>query len=104
MNKMTLTQIKSAASSPDQLILSSFESSIYLVELLLGGERVALCDERGLPVVFRSQLEAKKPFKGMGISKTLLVQNTAYNEMIGMPSGQVNPLEVHLANPDDDLS
>lgn len=104
MHKMTLTQIKSAAISPDQLTLNSFESSVYLVEVRLAGERVLLCDDTGLPRVFRSQLEAKKPFKGLGIARTVLVHESPYNEMIGMPGGKVDPLEVLLANPDDDLS
>jgi hypothetical protein len=53
---------------------------------------------------FNSQLDAKFQFKGLGITDTVLVHESPYNEMIGMPGGKMEPLQVKLANPDDDYS
>ena len=100
--KITLEQL--SMGDVQCLFLRSFENGIYLTEVELAVGRYTVCDGIGQPLKFRSQLEAKKPFKGLGIQHTHLVQQSPYNEMIGMPADRVEPLEVKLLNPDQDYS
>ncbi len=102
--KITLEALFSADVRVKQLILRSFENGLYLTEVELEEGRCTVCDSSGLPLSFRSQLDAKKSFKGLGITDTRLLQQSPYNEMIGMPTDRVEPLEVKLLNPDQDFS
>ena len=104
MLKVTLEQLKQDQPIIQQLILRSFECEVYLVELKLNDEIYHFCDKQGKPQVFRSQLAAKVPFKGLGITDTLLTQNSPYNEMIGLDVGEIEPLNVRISNPDQDYS
>jgi hypothetical protein len=50
-------------------------------------------------------LDAKKPFKALAIARAELVQESAYDEMIGQPVGdEKNTLRVSVGLPVDDLS
>lgn len=86
------------------LVINSFECEIYLVEVKIDSQLFKVVGLEGKPLVFRSQLAAKMPFKGMEVQSTILRQTSAYSEMIGLESGVIPPLEVRLSNPDDDLS
>lgn len=105
--KILLNDAKKQYGLIDTLVLRSFESSMYLVQLRLkGGEDLLnICDDQGAIMRFTSQLHAKLPFKGLGIQQTLLVHESPYNEMVGMPDEEkITPLQVKVANPDDDYS
>ncbi len=105
--KISLTEVKRQSGQIERLVLRAFESSMYLVQVQLrqGAELLNICDDTGAILRFNSQLDAKFSFKGLGIEETVLIHESPYNEMIGMPSGQKPaPLEVKLANPDDDHS
>lgn len=105
--KISLTEVKKQYGQIERLVLRAFESSMYLVQVRLvqGEELLNVCDDAGTILRFSSQLDAKFPFKGLGIEDTVLVHESPYNEMIGMPVGEKPaPLEVKLANPDEDYS
>jgi hypothetical protein len=105
--KISLDETRKQFGQIDQLVLRAFESSMYLVQVRLarGGELLNVCDEQGAILRFNSQLAAKVPFKGLGITDTVLIHESPYNEMIGMPAAEKPaPLTVKLANPDDDYS
>lgn len=105
--KILLSEVKKQYGQIEQLVLRAFESSMYLVQVQLAQREGLLnvCDDEGRIMRFTSQLDAKFPFKGLGITDTVLLHESAYNEMIGMPGGEKPaPLEVKLANPDDDCS
>lgn len=104
--KIALAEVKQQAGRIEQLVLRAFESSLYLVQVKLaqGHELLNVCDERGDILRFNSQLQAKFPFKGLGITDTVLIHDSPYNEMIGLPAASTEPLRVKLANPDDDYS
>lgn len=103
--KITLKQLQQGVCKIDQLILQSMESEIYLVNIRDDqGNRLIVCDDLGTPLSFRSQLGAKKPFKGLGINNTLLEHQSPYNEMIGIEPAQVAALQVSIASPDQDYS
>ena len=105
--KISLDDVHKQFGQIEQLVLRAFESSLYLVQVRLRHNAALLnvCDEDGNILRFNSQLEAKLPFKGLGITDTVLLHESAYNAMIGMPEGdQPAPLVVKLANPDEDYS
>ncbi|GAB0152038.1 DUF6482 family protein [Marinobacterium sp. BA1] len=104
--KISLEEVKKQIGQIEQLVVRAFESSMYLVQVKLkkGEELLNVCDDKGTIMRFNSQLDAKFQFKGLGITDTALVHESPYNEMIGMPGGKMEPLQVKLANPDDDYS
>jgi hypothetical protein len=104
--KISREEVKKQIGQIEQLVVRAFESSMYLVQVKLkqGEELLNVCDDKGTIMRFNSQLDAKFQFKGLGITDTVLVHESPYNEMIGMPGGKMEPLQVKLANPDDDYS
>ena len=102
--KIKLDALQSERPVIEQLVLKSFECEIYLVDVKINSKEYQVVDNAGKPLMFRSQLAAKKPFKGLGISETMLSHSSPYNEMIGIDSGPVEPMLVRLNNPDEDLS
>ncbi len=105
MKSMTLAQLGALQPALNLLRLRSFDPDIYLVEMVIQDETYRLTDTLGRPMAFRSQLAAKKPFKGLSVERAELVQESAYDEMIGQPqrTGR-NTLRVDIARPKDDLS
>lgn len=103
--KTTLDALHKNAIRIRELRLRSLECELYMVSVVddLGQEH-RVCDQQGSPLSFRSQLAAKKPFKGLGVAKTLLVHDSPYNEMIGVSHGKVDAMVVAIANPDQDYS
>lgn len=103
--KISLQQIQQGQTKIHTLIVQSFECEHYLVNILdLSGNRLIVCDNTGKPLSFRSQLEAKKPFKGLGVNETQLEHQSPYNEMIGITPNPVAAMNVRIANPDQDYS
>ncbi len=103
--KVTLQQLQQGQVEFNTLIVQSFECEHYLVNVLdMEGARLIVCDSSGKPLSFRSQLEAKKPFKGLNVSDTFLEHQSPYNEMIGIEPSPVDALSVPIANPDQDYS
>lgn len=102
--KIRLSELPDFDSVIEQIILNSFESSIYLVDIKVKGSLYQLTDEAGRPQIFRSQLAAKKPFKGLGVRETLLHHQSPYGEMIGLDQAQVKPMMLRISNPDEDFS
>ncbi|NVK00140.1 MAG: hypothetical protein HWE12_01240 [Oceanospirillaceae bacterium] len=102
--KISLETLQSERPVIEQLVLKSFECEIYLVDVKIDSKEFQVVDAQGKPLMFRSQLAAKKPFKGLGVSDTRLSHASPYNEMIGLECAAVEPMLVRLNNPDEDLS
>lgn len=103
--KISLSELRADATGISRLLLHSHECELYLVSIEdTQGQQRMVCDDEGQPLHFRSQLMAKLPFKGLGIEDTWLRHHSPYNEMIGNPVQAVAPLEVRIANPDQDYS
>ena len=105
LGRITLEEVQSQKGSVDVLRIRSYEMEIYLVEVEMGGSPLLVTDRDGNPLKFRSQLAAKKPFRGLNITRTVLRHQSTYDEMIGHDFDKVdNALEVKLADPSKDLS
>lgn len=102
--KIRLEVLQSQRPVIEQLVLKSFECEIYLVDVKIDSEEYQVVGEDDKPLMFRSQLAAKKPFKGLGVAQTLLRHSSPYSEMIGLEYAAVEPMEVLLGNPDTDPS
>jgi hypothetical protein len=105
MGSITLRQLHKTNPEIDLLRLRSFDPDIYLVELVIANETWFVKDEQGRTLSFRSMLAAKKPFKGFKITRAEMLQESAYDEMVGHPIRDGNnTLQVTISLPDDDLS
>jgi hypothetical protein len=105
MNSMTLQHLHKIRPAIALLRLRSFDPDLYLVELVIADRTYVVKDEQGRTLSFRSMLAAKKPFKGLTITRAEMVQESAYDEMVGQPLRQDrNTLQVNISLPDDDLS
>lgn len=103
--KVSIQQLQQGHPSIHTLIVQSFECEHYLVNVVdKAGNRLIVCDNLGKPLSFRSQLDAKKPFKGLGVTTTQLEHQSPYNEMIGITPSPVAAMNVPIANPDQDYS
>lgn len=103
--KISIKELQESGYQIKQLILQSIAPDHYLVSICVTDNiHIIVCNDQGQPLCFRSQLDAKKPFKGLGIKTTLLEHHSVYNEMIGLESPQTSALLVTIANPDQDYS
>jgi hypothetical protein len=102
--KVTIDQLQSQRPKIYELRLKSFECEHYLVQVTTDeGDSMVYTDE-GKPAVFRSQLAAKFPFKGLEVARATLEHQSTYNEMIGLDTRSVDPLVVDISLPDADYS
>lgn len=104
MSRISLTELKSTKPQVDVLRLLSLEPAIYIVEVDIGGDTLRVVDDQGHALTYRCQLDAKKPFKGLGIEQTRLRHESPYDEMIGLPGKAETGMEVRIQNPDDDYT
>ena len=80
------------------LTIRSLELALYQAEVSLAGRDRLLCDEFGKPLRFRTLQAAREALASLGASSLQLVQESAYDEMIGQPGReQANTLAVPLA-------
>ncbi len=86
------------------LRIRSLDPDLYLVEVQIAGERLRGVANDGQSFTARSQLAAKRPFKGLAIARAVVRHESSYDEMVGMPGRADNALETSIALPDDDLS
>lgn len=93
-----------ASPAIQRLLVMSYEPDIYLATVVINEENHLVYRAPGEILKEFSQLGLKKHFKGLGIKRTYLIHNTAYDEMVGNPPSANRPMELKIANPDDDLS
>lgn len=82
----------------------SFEPDIYLANIVLGGERYRVYRAPGELLREFSQLAIKKHFKAFKITRTELIHQSSYDEMIGNPAPAGGEFKVKIANPQADHS
>ena len=81
-----------------QLTIRSLDLSLYQLEVTLAGESRLLRDELGNPLRFRTLEAAREALAPLEASSLHLVQQSAYDEMIGQPGrAQANTMTVPVA-------
>lgn len=102
VERVTIKQLTMVCQQIQALRIHAYEGEIYLTEVeSCDGHMSMVVDTKGKPLMFRSKLAALKAFKGLDISTTLLIHQSAYMEMIGLPHSHVEPMMTALSNPDD---
>ena len=81
----------------DKVIIHSHDQSLYLLSVILDGVEHFVIDEKGALIKAFNKLELQAKLIGVKVGKTVLRQQTPYDEMIGL-SGEKsdNTLEVSL--------
>ncbi len=94
--KITLSSLK--LKQPIQrLAIRSTELSLYLAEVEIEGERHIVCEDGGEPLRTVNLVSMREKFVDLDIKEMVLVQESAYDEMIGQPGREgSNALEVPL--------
>ncbi|WP_119395218.1 DUF6482 family protein [Salinibius halmophilus] len=79
-----------------QIWVESCEGGIYLAKTGEKTNKDWLRDERGLPKKFRSLEAVRQHFLGTNITAAWLVQQSPYNEMIGLEEKRIEPACIPL--------
>lgn len=93
--KISMQQIKQ--SGAESLTIHSYESGIYLVEAVLNGNSGFVTDETGSYKRFSSVTQVKDEFQGTAIKELWLVEESAYEEMIGLMQQEKTQLRIPLS-------
>ncbi len=101
---ISIQELQASRAEISLLRLLSVELGLYLVEVEVDDQTLRVTDDQGQALVFRSQLAAKQPFKKLSVKKAVLRHESAYDEMVGLPAGGENVMEVTIALPADDYS
>jgi hypothetical protein len=81
----------------EKVAIRSMDLSLYQAEIVLDGRRQLIADKDGKPLRSFNLLDMKKQLAGLEIAELVLVQDSAYDEMIGQPGAAGgNTLEVPL--------
>ncbi len=81
-----------------KVAIRSLELSLYLAEVELQGRRYAICDDDGRPLRAVNLVAMREMLRDLQIESLVLVQESAYDEMIGQPLREgSNALEVPLS-------
>ena len=101
MNKIKITQLIDDSMNISELQIRSIECALYTLYVELGDQQYQVADAKGNVSVHRSAEAAKRFCAGLKVELTVLVHQSAYDEMIGMPANHQAALEmkVKVANP-----
>ncbi len=95
--RITLEQLKSRNDTVIELMeILSLEGQSYMARLTVDGKQLLLSDDGGNTLQFRSTWQAQDTLRSLHIGETHVVHASAYNEMVGMESGTVEPLRVRV--------
>ena len=81
----------------DSLTIHSFESGIYLVEVTRGEATGYLADTKDELLRFNSVNAIKDEFRDFPVEELWLVEETAYEEMIGLMPQEKTKLRLPLS-------
>lgn len=93
--KISVQQIKQTGAQ--SLTIHSYESGIYLVEAESNGNTGFVTDDNGNYKRFNSVNQVKDEFHGSAIEQLWLVEESAYEEMIGLMQQDKTQLRIALS-------
>lgn len=95
--RMTLADLREIEDvTIDLLEIVSIEGQRYMARLTIDRRQHLLSDADGQTALFRSSWEVQDVLGAFEIGRTDVVHASAYNEMIGMSSGSVEPLRIQI--------
>ena len=81
----------------EKVILHCHDQSLYLVSVIFDGREEYVTDKKGEFLKSFNKLDLQTRFSGLNVGEMVLRHKSPYDEMIGMPSGDVdNTLEVKI--------
>ncbi len=80
----------------DELLIHSYEMSIYLVEADFDGRRGFLINRDNQPQRFQSIEQVKQALSACTVNQAWLVQQVAYDEMCGATADESNTVKSPL--------
>ncbi len=87
--------------SIDKVIIHSLDRSLYQVSVLIDNKEHYVVDKHRIPLRSFNKVELQTLFSRLDVRRTVLKQESAYDEMIGQPAKfETNALEVPLGNND----
>ena len=101
MNKITVKQLLDDGINISELQIRSIEGALYTLSVEFNGQQFHVMDDKGNVSIHRSAEAAKRACAGLDVEQTVIVHQSAYDEMIGMPAKDQAALEmkVKVANP-----
>ncbi len=86
---MKLNDVKNQVSlgNPPGFEVHGIDPSIYLIFVLMDGERRPIVDERGQTLKFRSRSRAFDALRDVGVQRAEFVHKSAFDEMVGVGNG-----------------
>jgi len=101
MNKIKVKQLLDDGVKISELQIRSIEGALYTLCVELDGQQFQVMDNKGNVSIHRSAEAAKHFCTGLNVEQTVIVHQSAYDEMIGMPAKDQAALEmkVKVANP-----
>ena len=95
--KKRLSELRGLGSL-EKVAIRSLDLSLYLAEVELDGQRYVICHDDGRPLRAVNLVAMREMLQGLQIESLVLVQESAYDEMIGQPTRLgSNALEVPLS-------
>lgn len=94
MAKITLDQL-SGRRIP-VLTVRSVTLSVCVVEVQLHGDDLVLCDRHGKVMRFNGVEHARNALSELDVERALLIHDSPYHEMVGLPEGGAEPVCVPL--------
>ncbi|MCH8543112.1 MAG: DUF6482 family protein [Alcanivorax sp.] len=95
--KIRLSQLRNIVIG--RLRIRSVDLALYTVEVQLGGEWQVLASDTGKVLSFRSMEGARKALASLQVLEATLLHASPYNEMIGVDTAPVPPMEVPISWP-----
>lgn len=95
---MTLSEL-AKISSIEKVCIHSLESNLYQLSIISDGEEHYITDQKGHFVTSHNKLDLQQIFHHKHVDKMVLCHESAYDEMVGLPVGQNNVLEVPIGDP-----
>ena len=92
--KLTLRELRKR--SVDRLLIESVDLSLYIAHAEVAGVRYLIADGSGRPLRTPNLLSMKEQLAKVDAGERVLLQRSAYDEMLGGPAGGDNTLELPL--------
>lgn len=72
----------------DKLIIHSLDLALYQASVVVDGKAQFITDDNGIFLRAHSLIEMQKKCKNIKANKQVLVHQSAYDEMVGLPEGK----------------
>ncbi len=80
----------------DLLEIFSLEGQQYMARLLIDDDYYLLSDSNGKTRLYRSSWSIQEELRSLPVASTDVVHPSAYHEMVGMESSQVEPMRIKV--------